>query len=140
MQQQRVLRARLDEERQLARQLARMQAERDPEVIYLPQETREAQIRHLETLADIERNRQDDIMDTILARAERAQRGIQELRNRITTMQQEREEEARQRMIEEEQERQIAVVLELQARQRNAVRMMEEAERLRDGWTGCSVM
>ncbi|MDR1103916.1 MAG: hypothetical protein LBK92_00955 [Endomicrobium sp.] len=68
----------------------------------------------------------------------------QALRARIARLELERTPEwraERERVVRAEQERQIAVGLEFQARERHAARMMEEVERLRDGWnTGCSVM
>lgn len=67
-----------------------------------------------------------------------------ELRARIARLELQRTPEwrAEQERLRPEQERQIAVGLEFQARQRQAARMMEEVERLREnGWTmGCSVM
>jgi len=127
--------------------IIRMEAETDVRVMGLTERQQRGVIRNRQITAGariIEQNLLTMGQQTPEQRLAGLTPRTGELRARIARLELERTPEwrAEQERLRAEQERQIAVGLEFQARQRQAARMMEEVERLREnGWTmGCSVM
>jgi hypothetical protein len=112
---------RLQEEMRLAEQIAQREAEVNRTLMALPRPHRVARINALRNkLAEVQDPNWVELQRGIIAQAR----------------------PARQQAIREE-ERYIAVQREFQARQRTAIRMMEQVQQLQqeDGWiSGCSVM
>ncbi|MDR2818022.1 MAG: hypothetical protein LBB37_01100 [Endomicrobium sp.] len=141
---------RLQEEMRLAEQIAQREAEGNRTLMALPRPQQVVRINALRNRAGAQVAEQDLMLVERYGtgfvgarqRLARIEWQTEVLRNRLAEVQDPNWIEFRRGIIAQARQQIIAVQREFQARQRTAIQMMEEVERLREnaGSLGCSVM